>query len=214
MVMRMEEGLDTGPVCLAERDANRRGRDRGRAARAARSSRRRSDGAGAASGWKTARSPARRSPATGATYAAKIDKAETRIDWSRPAAELHNQIRGLSPFPGAWCEFPRASGIRAREDPAVAARRRAPGRPGRYFSARPSRRRLRRRGSCADGAATGGQETGCRGRISARRTARGGRGRSLSRRKPRPRAGRTARSEPDRSDRTLWNSRGRRSPPG
>ncbi|MTH33464.1 methionyl-tRNA formyltransferase [Paracoccus limosus] len=39
----------------------------------------------------------------GVTYAHKIDKAEARIDWSRPAAELDRQIRGLSPFPGAWC---------------------------------------------------------------------------------------------------------------
>ena len=40
----------------------------------------------------------------GVTYAKKIDKAETRIDWSRPAAEVHNHIRGLSPDPGAWFE--------------------------------------------------------------------------------------------------------------
>ena len=44
-------------------------------------------------------------PAEGVTYAAKIDKAETRIDWRRPWAEVHNHIRGLSPFPGAWCEL-------------------------------------------------------------------------------------------------------------
>ena len=37
-----------------------------------------------------------------ATYAAKIDKAEARIDWSRPAVEVARQVRGLSPFPGAW----------------------------------------------------------------------------------------------------------------
>jgi methionyl-tRNA formyltransferase len=42
--------------------------------------------------------------ADGVTYAAKIDKAETRIDWSRPAEEVHNHIRGLSPDPGAWFE--------------------------------------------------------------------------------------------------------------
>lgn len=41
-------------------------------------------------------------PAEGVTYAAKIDKAETRIDWSKPAQEVHDHIRGLSPFPGAW----------------------------------------------------------------------------------------------------------------
>jgi len=44
-------------------------------------------------------------PEEGATYAKKIEKAESRIDWSRPAAEVHNHIRGLSPFPGAWFEI-------------------------------------------------------------------------------------------------------------
>ena len=39
----------------------------------------------------------------GATYAAKIDKAEARVDWSRSAVDLDRHIRGLSPFPGAWC---------------------------------------------------------------------------------------------------------------
>ncbi|WP_186396169.1 methionyl-tRNA formyltransferase [Stappia sp. TSB10GB4] len=41
----------------------------------------------------------------GVTYARKIDKAETRIDWTRPAREVHDHVRGLSPFPGAWCEM-------------------------------------------------------------------------------------------------------------
>ena len=45
-------------------------------------------------------------PTVGVTYAAKIDKAEARIDWRRPAEEVHNLIRGLSPFPGAWFELP------------------------------------------------------------------------------------------------------------
>jgi methionyl-tRNA formyltransferase len=40
----------------------------------------------------------------GITYAKKIDKSETRIDWTRPAAEVHNHIRGLSPDPAAWFE--------------------------------------------------------------------------------------------------------------
>lgn len=43
-------------------------------------------------------------PDEGVTYAAKIDKGEARIDWTRPAIEVDRQIRGLSPFPGAWCE--------------------------------------------------------------------------------------------------------------
>ncbi len=42
----------------------------------------------------------------GVTYAKKIDKAEARIDWQQPAAHVHNLIRGLSPFPGAWFELP------------------------------------------------------------------------------------------------------------
>jgi methionyl-tRNA formyltransferase len=40
----------------------------------------------------------------GATYARKIDKAETHVDWSMPAGAVHDHIRGLSPSPGAWCE--------------------------------------------------------------------------------------------------------------
>ena len=41
----------------------------------------------------------------GVTYAAKIDKAEARIDWTRPAHQVLRHIHGLSPFPGAWCEM-------------------------------------------------------------------------------------------------------------
>jgi methionyl-tRNA formyltransferase len=44
-------------------------------------------------------------PETGVTYAAKIDKAEARIDWARPADELDRLIRGLAPFPGGWAEI-------------------------------------------------------------------------------------------------------------
>jgi methionyl-tRNA formyltransferase len=42
----------------------------------------------------------------GVTYAAKIDKAEARIDWDRPGRAVLRHIHGLSPFPGAWCEMP------------------------------------------------------------------------------------------------------------
>jgi methionyl-tRNA formyltransferase len=45
------------------------------------------------------------------SYAAKIDKAEARVDWMRPAAEVDRRIRGLAPFPGAWAE---AAGERVR----------------------------------------------------------------------------------------------------
>ncbi len=44
-------------------------------------------------------------PEDGVLYASKIDKAETRIDFSRDAADVHNHIRGLAPFPGAWFEL-------------------------------------------------------------------------------------------------------------
>ena len=50
-------------------------------------------------------------PAAGVTYAAKIDKGETRIDWSRPARDIHDHIRGLSLFPGAWFEL---EGVRVK----------------------------------------------------------------------------------------------------
>ncbi len=44
-------------------------------------------------------------PDDGVTYARKIEKGETRIDWSQPAHDVHRHIMGLSPFPGAWCEI-------------------------------------------------------------------------------------------------------------
>ena len=50
----------------------------------------------------------------GVTYAKKIDKNETRIDWSKSARDVHNHIRGLSPFPGAWFELPGAKPLRVR----------------------------------------------------------------------------------------------------
>lgn len=50
-------------------------------------------------------------PEAGVTYAEKIRKDETRIDWGRPWAEVHNHIRGLSPFPGAWFEL---NGVRVK----------------------------------------------------------------------------------------------------
>jgi methionyl-tRNA formyltransferase len=104
MVMQMDEGLDTGPVGLV--DAMPIGPDEtagdvhdkmmlvgadlmGRALAA------------------LERGSLNFTPQAeeGATYAKKIDKAETRIDFRLPAAEVHNHIRGLSPFPGAWFEI-------------------------------------------------------------------------------------------------------------
>ena len=69
--------------------------------------------------------PAVPQPQDGVSYAAKIDKAEARVDWTRPAAEVDRLIRGLSPFPGAWCEVAgeRVKLLRSR----LAAGRGAPG---------------------------------------------------------------------------------------
>jgi methionyl-tRNA formyltransferase len=103
-VMRMEAGLDTGPVldCAAVpitgEDTAGTLHDRLAEAGAALMVR-----ALAALQEGTARETPQ--PEAGVTYARKIDKAEARIDWTRPAAELAAQIRGLSPFPGAWCEI-------------------------------------------------------------------------------------------------------------
>jgi methionyl-tRNA formyltransferase len=107
MVMRMEEGLDTGPVCLAEHVSIAPDETAGELHD-------RLAGIGAAL-MARALADLERSALSclpqstdGVTYAAKIDKAETRIDWRRPAEAIANQIRGLSPFPGAWCEMPLA----------------------------------------------------------------------------------------------------------
>ncbi|WP_189522446.1 MULTISPECIES: methionyl-tRNA formyltransferase [unclassified Mesorhizobium] len=103
MVMRMEEGLDTGPVAMVEKcavgpdttagDLHDRLMLIGAALMAEALARLERD----ALTFTT-------QTTVGVTYAKKIDKAETRVDWTRPAGEVHNQIRGLSPFPGAWCE--------------------------------------------------------------------------------------------------------------
>jgi methionyl-tRNA formyltransferase len=44
-------------------------------------------------------------PAQGVSYAEKIKKGETRIDWAQPWRQVHNHIRGLLPFPGAWFDL-------------------------------------------------------------------------------------------------------------
>ena len=100
-VMRMETGLDTGPVCLCEPVAIPPEMTAGElhdlaAQRGAALMLRALDLL--ARGQLTATPQS----ADGVTYAAKIDKAEARIDWSRPAQSVHDHIRGLSPFPGAW----------------------------------------------------------------------------------------------------------------
>ncbi|SFV26443.1 methionyl-tRNA formyltransferase [Hyphomicrobium facile] len=103
-IMRMEQGLDTGPVCL--------GRDVPipRSMTAGELHDELSKLGAALMVEALAKIEAGEidcvpQPAEGATYAAKIGKSETRIDFSRPADDVINHIRGLSPYPGAWFEI-------------------------------------------------------------------------------------------------------------
>ena len=98
-IMQMEAGLDTGPVLLRKavaigaEDTTQDLHDR-------------LSSLGAAAILETLdRLPdlvPEPQPETGVTYAHKIDKAEAWVDWTLPAAQIDRQIRGLSPFPGAW----------------------------------------------------------------------------------------------------------------
>ena len=107
-IMRMSEGLDEGPILLSER------MDIHPDDTAATLSERMAH-VGAAL-WPRALAAIERGGVTPSdqvgepTYARKITPAETRIDWTRPAAEIDAHIRGLSPFPGAWFEAPSATG--------------------------------------------------------------------------------------------------------
>ena len=99
-IMQMEAGLDTGPVLLRESiaigsnetTADLHDRLSALGARLI---------CDALNRLPLAATP---QPSEGVTYAAKIDKAEARVDWTKPAVEVDRLIRGLSPFPGAWCE--------------------------------------------------------------------------------------------------------------
>ena len=111
MVMKMDEGLDTGAVAMAERvpigadtttgelhdELARRGADLMLRALAA---------------LEKGQLQLTQQAASGVTYANKIDKSETRINWTRPWHEVHNHCRGLSSIPGAWCEFPGAGRVK------------------------------------------------------------------------------------------------------
>lgn len=103
MVMKMETGLDTGPVALAERVSIGPDMTAGEL-----HDRLMTVGGGLmARAMKALENRALTltpQAEEGVTYAKKIEKGETRIDFARPAAEVHNHIRGLSPFPGAWLE--------------------------------------------------------------------------------------------------------------
>jgi methionyl-tRNA formyltransferase len=103
MVMRMDEGLDTGPVAMAERVSigadMTAGELHDRLAPLGADLMVRALAALSRDGLSFIPQAT-----DGVTYAKKLDKAETRIDWSLPAAAVHNHIRGLSPDPGAWFE--------------------------------------------------------------------------------------------------------------
>jgi len=101
-IMRMEAGLDTGPVLLEARAPV--GAEETTAELHDRLSAMGAELIVEALARLDALTPVPQ-VAAGVTYAQKIDKAEARIDWSRPAAEVDRQIRGLSPFPGAWTEI-------------------------------------------------------------------------------------------------------------
>ena len=104
MAMRMDEGLDTGPIAMAERiavDADMTAGDlHDKLARLGADLMVR-----ALAALEKGALVLTPQPATGVTYAAKIDKSESRIDWSKPAQAVHDHCRGLSPFPGAWFEL-------------------------------------------------------------------------------------------------------------
>jgi methionyl-tRNA formyltransferase len=104
MVMRMEEGLDTGPIAMAERVTIGADMTAGELhdSLAAVGARMMPVALGALERGTLQLTP---QPAEGVTYAAKIDKGETRIDWAKPWREVHAHCRGLSPFPGAWFEL-------------------------------------------------------------------------------------------------------------
>lgn len=101
-IMQMEAGLDTGPVLM--REATDIGAEETTAQLHDRLSEMGAELIVQALTQLTNLTPVVQ-PDDGVTYAHKIDKAEARVDWTRPAVEVDQQIRGLSPFPGAWCEI-------------------------------------------------------------------------------------------------------------
>jgi methionyl-tRNA formyltransferase len=104
MVMKMDKGLDTGPVALTRKVEIDENMTAGElhdklmhvGAKAM---------AEAMVKLEMNDLPLTPQPSEGALYAAKIDKGETRVDFGRQARDVHNHIRGLAPFPGAWFEL-------------------------------------------------------------------------------------------------------------
>ena len=97
-IMKMEEGLDTGPM-LHRLTLDIRGKNAGEVTQELAQL-----GAQALLDWIAKPIPPEPQPIAGATYAAKIDKAEARIDWTNPAQEIERQVRAFAPTPGAWFE--------------------------------------------------------------------------------------------------------------
>jgi methionyl-tRNA formyltransferase len=104
-VMKMDEGLDTGALAMAERMAIGRDATAGEVhdAIARRGAKLMVIAISALERGTLQFTP---QPATGVSYASKIEKSETRIDWKQPWQKVHDHCRGLSPFPGAWFELP------------------------------------------------------------------------------------------------------------
>ena len=104
MVMKMEAGLDTGPVALSSRvtisETTTAGSLHDELSQAGASLM-----VEAMSLLEAGKLELTAQSEEGVTYASKIDKGETRIDWSQPAQQVARHIMGLSPFPGAWCEM-------------------------------------------------------------------------------------------------------------
>ena len=104
MVMKMDVGLDTGDVAMAERmmitDAMTAADVHDALARLGGDLMVRAMGA-----LERGMLQLTKQSEDGVTYAAKIEKAEARIDWHKPARAVLRHIHGLSPFPGAWCEM-------------------------------------------------------------------------------------------------------------
>jgi len=97
-IMRVDEGLDTGPMLL-KRELDIRGKSAGQVTEEMANL-----GAEALVDWLDNPTPPQPQPADGATYAAKIDKAEARIDWSSAADQVERQVRAFNPVPSAWFE--------------------------------------------------------------------------------------------------------------
>ena len=141
-IMQMDEGLDTGAMAMAERVADCARHDRRRSARRAGAARRRPDGARAGrAGARLADADAAAAKPASPTPT-KIAKDETRIDWAKPWNEVHDHIRGLSPFPGAWFEL---DGVRVK---ALRSTRGEGKRRARHGARRPADHRLRRAARC------------------------------------------------------------------